>query len=158
MELNMGLDMYLFGDKSVSSQWEKDPVMEDGFVLGSKILDMGYWRKHANLHGFIVDTFAGGEDECQKIHLSEEDLHNIIVALENDALYDGAVNGFFFGRSYFPGEKDEYGSYEEQKAKDIDIFTRALEWLRKAAPASGEFGTDSYKSPEWRSVYYQASW
>jgi hypothetical protein len=155
----MGLDMNLYGDKSVSSKFEKDPVMEDGFVLGSKILDMGYWRKHANLHGYIVDTFAGGEDECQKIHLGEEELVQLIEALKNDALYEhGEVTGFFFGRSYFPGDKDFFGSYEEQKAKDIDIFTRALEWLRNAAPSSGEIGTDSYKFPEWRSVYYQASW
>jgi len=155
----MGLDMYLYGDKSVSSTFDKDPVMEDGFVLGSKILDIGYWRKHANLHGYIVDTFADGKDECQKIHLYEEELTKIIETLENDELYnDGEVTGFFFGRSYFPGEKDEYGSYEEQKERDLKIFRSALVWLMKAAKASGTFGEDDYKSPEWRSVYYQASW
>jgi len=154
----MGLDMYLYGEKPVSSTFDKNPVMEDGFVLSSKTLDMGYWRKHANLHGFIVQTFADGEDECQKIHLSKEDLHNLIVALENDAMYNAEVTGFFFGRSYFPGESDDWGSYEKQKEQDLKIFRSALEWLKKAAPASGTFGEDDYKSPEWRSVYYQASW
>ena len=106
-------------------------------------------RKHANLHGFIVKAFAEGVDECQRIHLDEEDLHNIIVALENDSLYeDGEVTGFFFGRSYFPGEKDEYGSYEEQKARDIDLFTKARNWLM----------SNYSKKDEYRSVYYQASW
>lgn len=151
----MGLDMNLYGDKSVSSTFEKDPVMEDGFVLGSKILDIGYWRKHANLHGYIVKAFADGEDECQRIHLGIDELNQIIDAIQNDEIYeDGEVTGFFFGRSYFPGDE----GYEEQKHKDLEIFSRAVEWLKDARKASGEFGTDSYKSPEWRSVYYQASW
>lgn len=155
----MGLDMNLYGDKSVSSCFDKNPVMEDGFIVSSKILDIGYWRKHANLHGFIVKTFADGEDECQKIHLDKDDLHNIIVALEKDALYeDGPVTGFFFGKSYFPGESDEYGSYDEQKERDLKIFRSALEWTKNAEPASGTWGTDDYKSCEYRSVYYQASW
>ena len=58
MELNMGLDMYLYGDKSVSSSSDANPVMEDGYIVSNKILDLGYWRKHANLHGYIVDRFA----------------------------------------------------------------------------------------------------
>lgn len=154
----MGLDMYLYGDKSVSNRWEDKPEMEDGFVLDSKTLSMGYWRKHANLHGFIVDTFAEGKDDCQRIQLGEDELHNIIVAIENDAFYDEPVTGFFFGRSYFPGEKDEYYSYEEQKQNDLKIFRSALEWVRNMRPAQGTPGTDSWKRPEWRSVYYQASW
>lgn len=155
----MGLDMYLYGEKPVSSSYEKNPVMEDGFVLSSKTLDMGYWRKHANLHGYIVQRFADGQDECQKIHLGKDELMFLIDALESDELYEeGPVEGFFFGRSYFPGEKDEWGSYEEQKEHDLKIFRSALEWIKNAAPASGTWGQDDYKLPEWRSVYYQASW
>ena len=58
------------------------------------------------------------------------------------------TTGFFFGRSYHPGESDEYGSYEEQKARDIDLFTKAKNWL------TGEHD----KRNEYRTVYYQASW
>ena len=143
----MGLDMMLYGDKS---SYVKSPTEEvDGFPVSRVLLDMGYWRKHANLHGFIVDCFANGEDECQKIHLSEDDLNHLIKCLENDELYkNGETTGFFFGRSYFPGEKDQYGSYEEQKARDIDLFTKAKNWL------TGEYN----KRDEYRSVYYQASW
>ena len=140
----MGLDMNLCGEKY---SYEKDETV-DGFPVSSVILDMGYWRKHANLHGFIVDAFADGEDECQKINLSADDLAHLIKCLENDDLYkDGETTGFFFGRSYFPGEKDEYGSYEEQKSRDIDLFTKARNWLMANTPTK-----------EWRSVYYQASW
>ena len=142
----MGLDMMLYGDKS---SYVKSPTEEvDGFPVASTVLDMGYWRKHANLHGFIVDCFAEGVDECQKIHLTADDLNHLIDCLENDSLYNETTTGFFFGRSYFPGEKDEYGSYEEQKARDIDIFTRAKNWLTANSTGKGEF----------RSVYYQASW
>ena len=142
----MGLDMMLYGDKS---SYVKSPTEEvDGFPVSSVLLDMGYWRKHANLHGFIVDCFANGEDECQKIHLEVEDLDHLIKCLEEDSLYNETTTGFFFGRSYFPGEKDEYGSYEEQKARDIDLFTKARNWLMSNYP----------KQDEYRSVYYQASW
>ena len=45
---HMGLDMYLTGEKFVMSL----KLQEDGFRLSSKTLDLGYWRKHPNLHGF----------------------------------------------------------------------------------------------------------
>jgi|688.fasta_scaffold304912_1 hypothetical protein len=139
----MGLDMNLYGDKST---W-KDTDTVDGYSVSSIVLDLGYWRKHPNLHGFIVKTFADDKDECQRIRLDAEDLHNIIVALQTDAIYNEPVTGFFFGKSYFPGEKDEHYSYEEQKDRDIHIFTRAHKWLLGSA-----------SNDELRSVYYQASW
>lgn len=138
----MGLDMNLYGEKSLDYQVEE---MIDGFKVSKIVLEIAYWRKHPNLHGFIVSGFADGVDECQRIHLDKDDLHNIIVALKNDAIYGEPVTGFFFGRSYFPGEKDEFGSYEEQKAYDIEVFTKARDWLLT-------------EGKEWRSVVYQASW
>lgn len=138
----MGLDMNLYGDKS---SWDNTGTVDD-FPISSIVLDMGYWRKHPNLHGYIVDTFADGKDECQRIPLDEDDLQKIIEALETDAIYGEPVTGFFFGKSYFPGEKDEYGSYEEQKSRDIDIFTKALNWIQ------------NNPSKEWRNIYYEASW
>jgi hypothetical protein len=154
----MGLDMYLYGEKSVSSSSEANPVMEDGFIVTNKTLDIGYWRKHANLHGFIVEQFAEGKDECQKIWLGEEELQKIIDTLQADGMFEERVEGFFFGKSYFPGESDEYFSYDKQKAQDIEVFTKALEWVRNAAPAVGKWNDPDFKWPESRSVYYQASW
>lgn len=136
----MGLDMSLYGEKHISSLWSENPIKEDGFVLSGKIYDIGYWRKHPNLHGFIVDTFADGKDECRRIYLYADGLHKIIEALENDAIYDEPVTGLFFGRSIFPGEE----GYDKQKADDLKIFRSALEWLTL------------YESN--RSIYYQSSW
>lgn len=154
----MGLDMYLYGEKSVSSETDANPVMEDGFIVENKTLAMGYWRKHANLHGYIVDTFAEGNDECQKIWLGEEDLEKIIETLKSDGMFEERVEGFFFGKSYFPGESDEYYSYDKQKDNDISIFTKALEWYRNKAPGVGKYGDENFKWPESRGIYYQASW
>jgi hypothetical protein len=43
-------------------------------VIGasSQRLEVGYWRKHAPLHNFIVRAFADGEDNCRPIDLSVE--------------------------------------------------------------------------------------
>jgi hypothetical protein len=32
---------------------------------GDRDREVGYWRKHPDLHGYIVETFADGVDACQ---------------------------------------------------------------------------------------------
>lgn len=131
----MGLDMYLTGEKYLIADFENPPgnLTEDGFPLKGKILRLGYWRKHPNLHGFIVNTFAGGEDTCQQIYLTADHLQRIIDAVTRDELPH--TEGFFFGESD--------GS---EKSGDLLILNAALEWLRTEEPYV------------WRSIYYQASW
>jgi len=139
----MGLDMYLNGDKFNFSQ---ERVMVDGFERKSEVLELGYWRKHPDLHGYIVSNFADGVDECQPIYMGEENLVALIEAVENDKLSE--TTGFFFGTSYKPGDADEWSSYEKQKEQDVTKLTRALTWLR-----AGRDDPDSM-----RSIQYQASW
>ncbi len=131
----MGLDMYLHG-KVVF--WNNDdmPVLPQsgGFPVQEFSVELGYWRKHPNLHGFIVQTFAGGVDECQDIELSAECIATIIKAVEDKALPH--TEGFFFGQSD--------GSEMEE---DLVIFRQALAWL--ALPTNKSFG---------RYVNYHASW
>lgn len=126
----MGLDMYLIGRKF-------DPKREDivdGFTCREKLLDLGYWRKHPNLHGYIVEHFAeNGVDDCKPIDLSAENIEQIIEAIRENDLPE--TEGFLFGES----SKDE-----EQVAEDVRIFEAALAWV-----ASTEF---------WHSVEYRASW
>jgi hypothetical protein len=131
----MGLDMYLYGEKYLWTNWEDKSknVTEDGFRLQTKILEVAYWRKHPNLHGFIIKNFADGVDECQRIELSHEDILRIIEAVKSDQL--PPTSGFFFGESD-GSEKDE----------DLKIFTSALEWMQVK-----EKGIS-------RSVVYRASW
>ena len=131
----MGLDMYLTGNKDHWTNWESPEKnkKEDGFEVCGTQLRLGYWRKHPDLHGYIVDTFAEGVDECQEILLDADNIQNIIDAVKGDAL--PKTSGFFFGESD-GSEKDE----------TIKIFEAAIEWLSKG---------DSWNS---RSVIYRASW
>jgi hypothetical protein len=128
---HMGLDMYLTGEKFVMSL----KLQEDGFRLRSKTLDLGYWRKHPNLHGYIVQTFAGGKDECQTIDFGPDHIRTIIAAVKARELPD--TTGFFFGVS---------DSSQERMEEDIATFERALAWLETDEPGI------------FRSVRYRASW
>lgn len=131
----MGLDMYLDGDKYLALNFDnpENTPTEDGYRLTNRTLRLGYWRKHPNLHGYIVNTFADGIDQCQRIDLSENDIEKIIDAVARDDLPH--TQGFFFGASD--------GSEREETLR---IFRDALQWLR--TPESNVF----------RSIYYQASW
>ena len=132
----MGLDMYLYGEKFYWTNW-KDPskdLLEDGFKLQSKILYLGYWRKHPDLHGFIVKTFANGRDECQRIHLTGEDLIKIIEAVKSNTLPH--TEGFFFGTSENADEQNT-----------IEQLEKALEWIQSV-----------HEEGISRQVYYEASW
>jgi len=109
----MGLDMYLKGVETNGSE-----------------IELGYWRKHPNLHGFIVESFAGGVDECQKIPMSIQDISLTLAAATQDILLPTA--GFFFGQS---------GPHHREQT--LETLSAALAWL----------GDD----PK-RKMYYRASW
>ncbi len=127
----MGLDMYLTSEKFLMNR----NLEEDGFRLRSKTLELGYWRKHPNLHGYIVQTFAGGKDECQEIDLGVPQLHTIIAAIKARQLPD--TTGFFFGVS---------DKSDERMEADIAIFEKALAWVETDEPGI------------FRSIRYRASW
>jgi hypothetical protein len=133
----MGLDMYLTGQVGVWGFKHEDRIeYRDGFRVKCRELDLGYWQKHPNLHGFIVETFGRGEDICQQIYLNVEGMNEIIAAIQQNRLPH--TEGFFFGEST---------NDEDEKRDAIAIFTKAIAWL--------ESSTDE---AEWRCVYYQASW
>ena len=145
----MGLDMYLRGDKFISN-WDttqhdesgmplevKRPVI-DGFEITSYNLDLGYWRKFAPLHQYIVKVFANDVDECQEIHLDSDDLRRIATALRDGGLPDNEdCHGFFFGDPEWWDEDRAEGE------KHAQVFDKAAEWV---------------ESNSWNSVIYQASW
>lgn len=123
----MGLDMYLTGERDIHQRSStRHPLKGEQYELG-------YWRKHPNLHGYIVQTFANGEDHCQEIELDEAALRRIIKAVKANQL--PYTSGFFFGVSD--------GS---EKDGDLIILADALEWLTTA------------DAEAWRSVSYRASW
>lgn len=133
----MGLDMYLEGRKYIMEDWSNpnNNETEEGFRVKQKVYDLGYWRKHPNLHGYIVQEFAAGEDNCQDIELGQEELIQLIDAIKNKRL--PSTTGFFFGKS--DGSDDEM-------QEDLSVFTRALIWLQVK------------DDRHFRSVVYRASW
>lgn len=132
----MGLDMYLEGQKFLAyiEEPDKQPI-EDGYKVKERILELGYWRKHPNLHGYIVETFADGVDECQAIDLTEKMLGQIIEAVKAREL--PTTTGFFFGESC--GSPDEI-------QRDVEILEAARKWL------------STKEDHIWKSVSYRASW
>ena len=145
----MGLDMYLRGDKFIS-KWdhsqqkpeggslEVDRPVIDGFEVETYVLDMGYWRKFAPLHVYIVNEFADGVDECQRIDLEADQLRKIANALrDNELPNNDDCHGFFFGG---PEMWDEDRSEGKKHAK---LFDKAADWV---------------EATSWGSVTYQASW
>ena len=126
----MGLDMYLTGQRYFHGR--KKP-RRDGMEISSERIDLGYWRKHPNLHGFIVETFADDVDDCREIYLNADRIREIIEAVEAAELPE--TDGCCFGASD--------GS---EKTEDLRTFRQALAWLEADDPKA------------WRSVYYRASW
>lgn len=123
----MGLDMYLTGERYLTK-----PRTGSG-QIATETYDLGYWRKHPNLHGFIVRAYADGIDDCQPIRLTTERLETIRRAVVRRELPRTA--GFFFGESD--------GS---ERPHDLMLLDAAIGWLGAGDPEA------------IRSVYYQASW
>jgi hypothetical protein len=148
----MGLDMYLQGEAFYT--YDHPNRKAQPFEIAETIYQLGYWRKHPNLHGFIVETFADGVDDCQKIELSTDHLHSIIKAVEEETLPH--TDGFFFGASATDPDKyaDRYGctideakaEKEREKQRDLLILRSAIAWL------------EAEEAGVWKAVTYHASW
>ncbi len=126
----MGLDMFLTGER----HWYERSERKRGDKKAEQY-DLGYWRKHPDLHGFIVEEFADGEDDCRDIELTRDRIGRILAAVKNGELPE--TTGFFFGTS----EKTD-----ERIANDLEIFEDALDWL------------DAEEPDVLRTVSYRASW
>jgi len=84
----MGLDMYLYKETYVQN-WSFHTPEQKWNITVTKggepsrirperictiIEEIVYWRKFNALHTFIVNNFAGGVDECQKIFLYDYEI------------------------------------------------------------------------------------
>ncbi len=89
----MGLDMYAY--KTL------DTIDSPVDFSVATALELHYWRKHANLHGWMQSLYyeKGGQHEfnCVPVVLTTEDL----LRLEQDVLGGElpVTGGFFFGES-----------------------------------------------------------
>lgn len=144
----MGLDMYLnsrvYHSGITYDENKKMRVREletvEGFKKKATELEIAYWRKHPNLHGYIVNTFNKGVDNCRPIELTPKHLDQIADAIEKNEL--PYTNGSFFGSSE---------DHKKEKRKNIKIFRDASTWLDKKLVEKSQHG-------DWFSIHYEASW
>jgi hypothetical protein len=155
----MGLDMYLKREHYVKN-WDHNPEekkFDITVIRGGKPYSIDpekicyiteevmYWRKFNALHNWVVNHCANGVDECQRIHMSNDDLvdlYNILkeVSVNNDKAEEllPTTSGFFFGGT----EYDEYY---------FDQVNRTIEELRP-------YIQDIHEGNSVTDFIYQASW
>jgi hypothetical protein len=91
----MGLDMYAFTTR-------QKPAMVVDFVADDAAIEVHYWRKHPNLHGWMEQLYLrkDGSSECfnlVNVALSRDDLDELEHAIRSGTL--PYTSGFFFGKS-----------------------------------------------------------
>lgn len=144
----MGLDMYLSGKKFFTSFGADRPMDDEGYEIQETTLRLGYWRKHANLHGYIVQTFGPKDDtgraidNCEDIELTLENLEHLLAVIKEPEKMP-TTEGFFFGAS---------DNSPEQITEDTEIITKAIGFLGAGTIKEGD------AQRIWRSVIYRASW
>ena len=120
----MGLDQYAYCIKNFTNDEDK---------LEENSEEIGYWRKHPNLEGWMENLYyqkGGNEAEfnCVNLWLNEEDILQLRKDIEDNNLPEHS--GFFFGKSD-----------GREKDGDISFCNHALELIKKG-----------YK------IYYTSSW
>jgi len=144
----MGLDMYLYVEEYVSRKdWTSADRDEDNktfsdivssLQLGDVVepdswtgltvqIPVGYWRKANAIHGYIVNEFADGVDECQMIYIPRagmEELRtlcaNVLAHPEKGLELLPPQSGFFFGST----NVDEW--YLQDLKYTYELLTRLL--------------------------------
>jgi len=118
----------------------RKPEIVEGFKKKATEVEIAYWRKHPNLHGYIVQAFNEGKDDCSPIELTPKDLNQIADAIEKNEL--PYTEGCFFGSSE---------DHEGGKKENIKIFRDAAAWLDKKL-------VEGIQDGDWFSIHYEASW
>lgn len=113
-------------------------------------INIGYWRKANQIHGWFVREVQEGEDDCRSYVVPREKLVELqtIVQKVLDGTKEDAkellpvTSGFFFGNYDEDDGYDEW--YYEQLRHTDKMLTAILEEVKE-----GEFEYE---------IYYQSSW
>lgn len=118
----MGLDMYAYTAARAGQQnefWETGEFV-DGEFVNTKVtepVELAYWRKHPNLHGWMQQLWESrgneGNFNGDELELTAEDLDELELAVTHGQL--PTTGGFFFGNP-----SDEF--YREQ---DLEFIKNA---------------------------------
>lgn len=174
----MGLDMYLEARKYVSQiDWTAVPHSTGEAVdfsqykseafkalssmfpeqltqhsnAGSTVgINVAYWRKANQIHGWFVKNVQGGEDNCKAYPVDRDDLLNLLETINEVLAGDveaakqllPVTAGFFFGNY------DEDEGYDEFYYEDLRYTKKIIEDI-----------LDVIKdNPHEYDFYYQSSW
>lgn len=165
----MGLDMYLYR-KNYVQNWSHTLPEERHIITikkGENVREdikperiayiteqVAYWRKFNALHSWFVEKCGGGVDECQEIHISRQDLQDLLYTLnmvmaaiegeDNDKIQEllPPVGGFFFGST-------DIDKYYKQKVEDTIQIIEGL--INEESDDEEAINVDGY-------FFYQASW
>ena len=125
----MGLDQYANAHKG---EQKKD---EDGYTYYDDNIELGYWRKHPNLQGFMEELWIekgkpnanppaegnmnfGSDFNCVDLELGHYDLIKLEEAILDAELPE--TSGFFFG-----DDADEY--YKEDTLEFVEQAKQAID-------------------------------
>ena len=112
----MGLDQY------ASARRGEPTIDEDGCKLYPDQYELGYWRKHPGLQGFMEDLWIekgnSGEFNCIDLELGHYDLIKLEEAIKDSELPE--TSGFFFGE-----DSDEY--YKESTLEFVEQAKLAID-------------------------------
>ncbi len=107
----MGLDMY-----AMATTEQLDKVVD---FRAEDSLEIFYWRKHPNLHGWMEQLYyeKGGTQQfnCVPVVLSADDLDRLEQDIRSDRL--PLTDGFFFGKT--EGSEQEEDLKFVAKARDF---------------------------------------
>ena len=129
----MGLDMHLMAEKYISEYSNKEAnekVREasgfssyNGFALVK--VEVGYWRKANQIHGWFVDNVQDGVDDCGTYQVSREKIAELLELCETAVREKKPMleprSGFFFGSV----DVDEY--YWSDMENTINILSKILD-------------------------------
>jgi hypothetical protein len=118
----MGLDMYAYTAARAGQQnefYEQGHYVDGEFTnpTVTKPVEIAYWRKHPNLHGWMQQLWESkgnnGDFNGDELELTAEDLDELELAVTHGQL--PTTGGFFFGNP-----SDEF--YREQ---DLEFIKNA---------------------------------
>lgn len=164
----MGLDMYLYARKGISSidwatapdgtldkkpnadytiltslmgasDWAYDP---NELAFAQVSIQVGYWRKVNAIHNWFIENLADGEDNCQTVYVPRSSLIDLKIACE-EVLTDKSKADTILptGSGFFFGSTE----YDEWYFHGVENTVKIVSKLIKDVPEGWSFE-------------YQASW
>jgi hypothetical protein len=164
----MGLDMYLYARKSISSiDWNNKPdgtldkvpnpdygiltslmgandwaYNPNDLAFASVSIQVGYWRKVNAIHNWFISELTDGEDNCQPIYVPRSSLIDLKITCERVlANHDKAEELLPTGSGFFFGSTEYDEWYFRGIEKTVEIVSKLIEDV-----------------PEGWAFEYQASW